>query len=154
MKNETQTNLLIRAGLALALALAIWSPIQALAAEPAEGKMMTEGKMKECCQAMKEQKEKLMAEMKAQDAELAVQVANMNSAPEDKKLGLMAAIVTRMVDQRTAMNARMEKMHEQMMGHMMQHMQMGKESMSKCPIMKGMDEKPEDAQNEHHEAQK
>jgi hypothetical protein len=29
---------------------------------------------------------------------------------------------------------------------MMQHMQMGKESMSQCPMMKGMDEKSGDAQ--------
>jgi len=134
---------LVRSILALALALAIWSPVQALAAEPAEGKMMTEGKMKDCCQAMKEQKDKLMAEMKAQDADLAAQVAAMNSAPEDKKLGLMAAIVTHMVEQRTAMDARMEKMQGGMMKHMMQHMQMGKESMSQCPMMKDMDEKSE-----------
>jgi len=116
--------------------------------------MMTEGKMKECCQTMKEQKEKLMADMKAQDAELAGEVATMNSAAEDKKLGLMAAIVTHMVEQRTAMNARMEKMQGEMMNHMMQHMQMGKESMSQCPMMKDMGEKKPGAQEEHHEEQK
>jgi hypothetical protein len=142
MNNKTNTNIL-RSILALTLALAIWSPVQALAADPAEGKMMTEGKMKDCCQAMKEQKDKLMAEMKAQDADLAAQVAAMNSAPEDKKLGLIAAIVTHMIEQRTVMNVRMEKMHEQMMEHMMKHMQMGKESVSKCSTMKGMDEKSE-----------
>jgi hypothetical protein len=142
MNNKTNTNIL-RSILALTLALAIWSPVQALAADPAEGKMMTEGKMKDCCQAMKEQKDKLMAEMKAQDADLAAQVAAMNSAPEDKKLGLIAAIVTHMIEQRTVMNVRMEKMHEQMMEHMMKHMQMGKESMSKCSTMKGMDERSE-----------
>jgi hypothetical protein len=125
----------------LALALAIWSPAQSQSAEPAEGKMMMEGKMMERCQAMKEQKEKMMAEMKAQDADLTAQVAKMNSAPADKKLDLIAAVVTRMVEQRTAMNARMAKMQEKMMQHMMQHMQMGKESMSQCPMMKGMDEK-------------
>ena len=99
--------------------------------------------MKECCQAMKEQKEKLMADMEAQDAELAGEIATMNSAAEDKKLDLMAAIVTHMVEQRTAMDARMEKMQGGMMKHMMQHMQMGKESMSQCPMMKDMDEKSE-----------
>jgi hypothetical protein len=142
MNNVTNTNL-VRSIFALTLALAIWSPVQALAAEPAGGKMMTEGKMKECCQAMKEQKEKLMADMEAQDAELAGEIATMNSAAEDKKLDLMAAIVTHMVEQRTAMDARMEKMQGGMMKHMMQHMQMGKESMSQCPMMKDMDEKSE-----------
>ena len=50
----------------------------------------------------------------------------------------MAAVITRMVEQRIAMDARMAKMQEEMMQHMMQHMQMGKESMSQCPMMKGM----------------
>ena len=98
------------------------------------------------CQEMKEQKQKMMADMNAQDAELTEHVARMNSAPEDKKLSLIAAVVTRMVEQRTAMNARMAKMQEKMMKHMMEHMQMGKESMSQCPMMKGTDDKSGDAQ--------
>ena len=53
MNIKTNTNL-VRSLLALTFALAIWSPVQSLAAEPAAGKTMTEGKMKECCQAMKE----------------------------------------------------------------------------------------------------
>jgi uncharacterized protein (DUF2336 family) len=94
--------------------------------------------MMESCRQMKEKKQKMMEDMKAQDAQLTQQVADMNAAPEDKKVGLMAAVVTRMVEQRIAMDAQMAKMHEEMMQHMMQHMQMGKDSMSKCPMMKGM----------------
>jgi hypothetical protein len=54
-------------------------------------------------------------------------------------------------------------MHEEMMDHMMQHMQMGKESMSQCPMMggmkgmkgmKGMDDKSAGAHKEHHEEEK
>ena len=106
MKNQTNTNLVIRSSLALALVLAIWSPVQARSAEPAEGKLMTEAKMMERCQEMKEQKQQMMEDMKAQDAELTAQVAEMNSAPEDKKMSLMAAVITRMVEQRIAMDAR------------------------------------------------
>ncbi|WP_340123618.1 hypothetical protein [Methylobacter svalbardensis] len=100
--------------------------------------MMTEAKMMGRCQNMMEQKQKMMEGMKSQDAELTEQLTRMNSAPADKKLGLIAAIVTRMVEQRTAMNARMAKMQEEMMQQMMADMQMGKKSMSKCPMMKGM----------------
>ena len=146
MKNQTNTNPLIRSSLALALALAIWSPLQTRAVEPADGKCMTEGKMMECCKEMKEQKEHMMAECKAQDAELSAQVAQMNSAPEDKKVDLIAAIVTHMVEQRTAMNARMGKMQEKMMKHMMHHMEMGKKSISQCPMMKDTDDKSGDAE--------
>jgi hypothetical protein len=160
MKKQTPAHLLVRSFLALALALAIWSPLQARSAEPAEGKMMMEGKMKEQCQQMKEQKQKMKEDMKAQNAELTEQLSQMNSAPDDKKVGLMAAVLTHMVEQRIAMDARMAKMEEEMMQHMMQHMQMGKESMSQCPMMKGMkgmkgmDNKSAGAHKEHQEESK
>jgi len=96
--------------------------------------------MMERCQEMMQQRQKMMEDMKAQDAELTEQVATMNRAPENQKLGLMAAVLTRMVEQRTAMNAQMEKMQARMMQHMMEHMQMGKESMAQCPMMKGMND--------------
>ncbi len=178
MNIQTNTNPVIRSGFALALALVTWLPTAATAAaepmkpmkggehqmmldeadtkQPADGKMMMETNMMQRCQAMKEQKEKMMADMKAQDAELTAQVAKMNSAPADNKLDLIAAVVTRMVEQRIAMNERMEKMRGQMMQHMMQHMQMGKESMSQCPMMKGMkemDDKSGDAHQGHQEEQ-
>jgi len=157
MNNQTNTNLVIRSSLALALALAIWSPVQARSAAPAEGKNMTEAKMMERCQEMKEQKRKMMEDMKAQDAELTEHVAKMNSAPEDKKMSLMAAVITHMVEQRITMDAREAKMEEEMMKHMKQHMQMGKDSMSQCPMMKGMkgmDDKSGGAHKEHQEEQK
>ena len=138
MKQQTNTALVMCAGLALALTLAIWSPIRAQAAEPADGEVMTEATMMEQCKAMQEQKQKMREEMKAQDAQLTEQLAQMNSAPADKKLDLLAAVVTKMAEQRIAMDARMAKMQQEMMPHMMQHMQMGKESMAQCPTMKGM----------------
>jgi hypothetical protein len=69
----------------------------------------------------------------------------------------MAAVFTKMVEQRITMDARKAKMEEEMMKHMMQHMQMGKESMSQCPMMKGMkgmDEKSAGAHKMHQEEQK
>lgn len=154
MKNQTHTNLLIRSSLALALALAIWSPTPARSAEAAEGEKVTEAKMMEQCQEMKAQKAKMKADMKVHDAQLTEQLTEMNRAPQDKKTDLMAAVVTHMVEQRIAMDARKAKMEEEMMQHMMQHMQMGKESMAKCPMMKGMDEKSGDAHKEHQQEQK
>ena len=156
MKNQTHTNLLIRSSLALAMTLAIWSPVQSQSAEPAEAKQM-EGKMMEGCEKMKEEKEKMKADMKAQNAELTERVAKMNSASPDKKLELMAALITRTLEQRIAMDARKAKMEEEMMKHMMKHMEMGKESMAQCPMMKGMkgmDEKSADVHKEHTDAQK
>ncbi len=151
MKNQTNTALGIRSGLALALALAIWSPVHAQSPEPAEGKTVTAARMMERCQEMKQQKQNMKDDMKAQNAQLTEQLANMNRAPEDQKTGLMAAVLTHMVEQRIAMDARKAQMEEAMMQHMMQHMQMGKESMSQCPMMKGigdMDEKSAGAYKE------
>jgi hypothetical protein len=157
MKNQTPPNFLIRSSLALAAVLAIWTPVRAEMAAPAEGKNMMEGKMMDRCQEMKEQNNKMMAEMKAQDAELAAQVAAMNSAPDSQKLALVTAIVTHLVEQRTAMNTQKAKMEDEMMKHMMRHMQMGKDSISQCPMMKemkDMGEKSTDAHPEHHEEKK
>lgn len=107
--------------------------------------------MMEKCEEMKEEKQKMQAEMKAQDAELTAAVATMNSAAPDKKIDLLAGVVTRLVDQRTAMHVNMAKMEEKMMKHMMSHMEKGKESMSKCPMMKDMDGKSDAAHADHHE---
>ncbi len=154
MKKQTCASLIIHSSLVLALALTLGAPLQAQSAEHMAGKNMTDGKMMDQCQEMMAHKQKMMADMKAQDAELTAQVAKMNSAPQDQKLDLIAAVVTRMVEQRIAMDERKAKMHDEMMQHMMQHMQMGKESMAKCPMMQGMDEKSGDAHKAHQEKQK
>jgi hypothetical protein len=62
-----------------------------------------------------------------------------------------------MLEQRISMDARKAKMEDEMMEHMMKHMEMGKKSMAKCPMMKdmkGMDHKPTDADKEPSEAKK
>ncbi len=165
---KTKHNLLkdgLSSGFAFALAFAVWLPVTTQAQDestpmkpmngaehqkmttPAEGKekIPMGGKMTESCKAMMEKKQAMIKKMKAQDAELSEQAAKMNSAPSDKKTGLMADIVTQLVEQRTARDEQKEKMEETMMKHMMQHMKMGKESMAKCPMMKDMDEKSPDA---------
>ena len=156
MKHHTNPHFVICSGLALAFVLAVWSPVQAQSAAPAEVKHPMEATMMERCKEMKQQKQKMMADMKAQDDQLMEQVAEMNRAPHDKKIGLMAAVLTHMAEQRIAMDARKAKMDEEMM----QHMQMGKDSMLQCPMMKDMKgmkdmgDKSEDAHKEHHEEQK
>lgn len=159
MKNQTKSNMLIRTILAssliLALSLAIWNPARAQSAAPAEAKPNPAAQVTDPSMAMMEHHQKMMADMKAQDAQLTEQVAAMNSAPESTKLDLLAAIVTKMAVQRTAMTARMESMHDEMMKTMKsrmmnQQMHMDEAPMSKPPMMngmKGMDDKPADAPN-------
>ena len=154
MTNRTNTNLIVCSGLALALVLTIWSSVQSQTPGPAEGKKTVEGTKMGDCKEMMQQRHKMMEDMKAQDAELTELVAKMNGAPEDKKVDLMANIITKMVEQRAAMTGRMEKMHMHTMQHMMQHMEKGKESMSQCPMMKGMKDmgdKSGNAPKEHQE---
>lgn len=149
MNNRTITNLIIGSFLSLALAMVIWSPIHSQSGATAEKKMMDD-KMMNDCQEMMEQKQKMMAEMKAQDADITAQIAKMNSAADNKKLDLLAAVVTHMAEHRASMNVKMEEMHEEMMNHMMKHMQMGQESMSQCPMMMGMKNMDEKAAHEHN----
>jgi hypothetical protein len=150
MNLQLSKNFAVRTGLALAMALAVWSPASSQSPEPAKAKKMPmedkamkgkamEGKPMEHSKMMMDRCQAMMTEMKAQDAELATQIAAMNSATPEAKVELMAAILTKMAQQRTAMNTQMADMH---MG-MMQHMQMGKGSMSQPSMMKSMDKKPE-----------
>ncbi len=123
-------------GVSLALIVLLASTVRS--AEPAKADPVAGGSMMDDCRKMQEHKQKAMAAMKAEDAELAKQVAAMNSAPENKKVALMAALLTRMVEQRAAMHQQAEKMHEEMTQHMMKHAGMGGDSMAQCPMMTRM----------------
>lgn len=65
-------------------------------------------------------------------------VAKMNTASGMEKMAATATVVTEMVTQRRTMRDGMMKMQQGMMGHMMEHMQAGKDSMASCPMMKQM----------------
>jgi hypothetical protein len=55
-------------------------------------------------------KEQMMSSSKEQDAELDQLVAEMNSAPADKKLDAVATLLNKLVRQRKAMHEQMQKM--------------------------------------------
>ena len=90
------------------------------------------------CQAMMAEHEKMMADMKAADHRLDDFVATMNAASGTEKMAATATVVTEKVTQDRTMRDGMMKMQQDMMGHMMEHMQAGKESMASCPMMKQM----------------
>jgi hypothetical protein len=87
------------------------------------------------CQTMMAEKEKMTADMKAADQRLDGLVTAMNAASGMEKTAATAAVVSEIVTQDRAMRDGMMKMHEDMMGHMMEHMQAGAESMASCPMM-------------------
>jgi hypothetical protein len=72
----------------------------------------------------------MMSKWKDQEAELDKLVADMNSAPADKKVDAIAAVVTKLIEQRKAMHEGMQKiMREEgkdmiKMGRMMMMMRM------------------------------
>ena len=88
------------------------------------------------CKAMMAEHEKMMAEMKTADQRLDQLVTKMNSAAGQEKVDATAAAVTEIVAQRRTMRDRMMQIHQGMMGHMMEHMQAGPQSMAMCPMMK------------------
>ena len=90
------------------------------------------------CQAMMADQDKMMAEMKAADQRLDDLAAKMNAASGAEKADATAAVVNEMITQRRAMRDGMMKMQQEMMGHMTEHMQAGKDSMAACPMMKQM----------------
>jgi hypothetical protein len=93
------------------------------------------------CQAMMAEHEKMMTDMKAADQRLDDLVVKMNAASGMEKTAATASVVTEMVAQRRTMRDGMMKMQQDMMVHMMEHMQAGKDSMAMCPMMKHMGDK-------------
>ena len=146
---------------ALASAAVLFSPLPLQSGEPAEEPPGAE-KMLDSCRKIKEQKQKIQEDIKAQNAELSALARKMNGAPADLQLDLMAALVTKMIEQKAATDARRAKLEQEMMTHLMQHMQhMQKtgEPKCQCPMMKERkdlkkekdpEEKSDEDHKEHH----
>jgi hypothetical protein len=92
----------------------------------------------------------MISKWKEQEAELDKLVADMNSAPSDKKIDAIAAAVTKLVEQHKAMHERMQKMMtEDGKGMMkMARMMMMMRMMDK---MTGSDQEgPGESEHSHH----
>lgn len=131
----------VMAGCAAVIISAVPGPAAQMSHMPqhaAMDKMNPPSGMEAKCQAMMAEREKMMTDMKAADQRLDGLVARMNTTSGTEKMTATAAVVTEMVtEQRTARDGMM-KMHQDMMSHMMEHMQAGKDSMAMCPMMKQM----------------
>jgi len=101
-------------------------------------KTMPQPDMAAKCKAMMAEMDRMMAATKTADEGLNDLVAKMNAAAGMEKADAIAAVVNEMVRQRRTMRDGMMKMEQDMMGHMMEHMQAGKDSMATCPMMKQM----------------
>ena len=95
----------------------------------------------------------MMSKWKEQEAELDKLVADMNNASSDKKVDAIAAVVTKLVEQRKAMHEGMQKMMTQggkdmmKMGRMMMMMRM----MRMMDRMMGSDqESPGESEHPQH----
>jgi hypothetical protein len=78
---------------------------------------------------------------KDQDVELDKLVAEMNSAPADKKLDAVAAVLTKLVEQRKTMHEHMQKMMSAN----------EKEGMGMCRMMMGTEKEADhDGKQSHH----
>ena len=86
---------------------------------------MMGGPMMERGAKMMEMHQKMQEEMKAMEAETDKMVAEMNQATGQKKIDAMAALLTRLVDQRKMMYDKMSAMHADMMQMMMEGMGAG-----------------------------
>ena len=98
----------------LATLIAATLPLAAIVAEDAGKTETTDQKQEQSSEMMGMKgmmgKEQMMSNWKDQDAELDKLVAEMNSAPADKKLDAVAAVLSRLVEQRKAMHQQMQEM--------------------------------------------
>jgi hypothetical protein len=126
----------------LTILLAVVFPLVGVLAEDTGKSETTESTQQQPSEPSDEMgKGQVMASLKDQDTELDKLAAEMNSASPEKKLDAVAAVVTKLVEQRKAM-------HEQLQ-NMMGSNDEKKKSM--CPMM-SMDTKddPSDGNGHHH----
>lgn len=99
----------------------------------------TQRDMKAECQAMMAMHKQMMTDMAASNSELDRLVDQMQSATSERaKLDATAAVVAKLVEQREAMQTRMDRAHMAAMGHIMHHMQANGANMADCPMMREM----------------
>ena len=121
----------------LAALIAATIPLTAVRAEEA-GQTETSDQKQEQTSDTMGMKGKMMSNWKEQDAELDKLVAEMNNAPAEKKLDAVAAVLTKLVEQRKAMHGQMQKM-----------MAVNEKGMGMCRMMMGMDKEGDD-HSKHH----
>ena len=119
----------------LATLIAATLPLTAI---PAEDTGETTDQKQEQSSDTMGMKGKMMSNWKDQDAEVDKLVAEMNAAPADKKLDAVAAVLTKLVEQRKAMHEHMQKMMSAN----------EKEGMGMCRMMMGTDKEGDHSQ--HH----
>jgi hypothetical protein len=116
-------------------------PLIAVTAEDSSKSEATDQKQEQGCDTKMNGmmgKGQMMSSWKEQDAELDKLVSEMNSATSDKKVDAVAAVLTKLVEQRKAMREQMEKMMSAD----------EKEAMGMCRMMMGM--KMEDSHTGEH----
>jgi hypothetical protein len=122
----------------LATLIAATLPLAAIVAEDSGKTETTDQKQEQNAGMMG--KGQMMSNWKEQDAELDKLVAEMNSAPADKKLDTVAAVLTKLVQQRKSMHEQMQKM-----------MAANEKGMGTGRMMMGMDKGGDhDGEHSHH----
>lgn len=104
-------------------------------AKPVVAQAKPDAAMEAKCKAMMADHDKMMADMKVADQRLDGLVTKMNAAKGMDQPVATAAVVTQMVKDHQTMRDAMMKSNHDMMTHMMEHMQAGKDSMASCPMM-------------------
>src|SRR6266699_2190225 len=111
----------------LATFVAATLPLAAIIAENSSKTETTDQKQEQMGMKGMMGKGEMVSNWKEQDAELDKLVTEMNSAPVDKKLDAVAAVLTKLVEQRMAMHEQMQKMMSRN----------EKEGMGMCRMMMG-----------------
>jgi maltooligosyltrehalose synthase len=94
--------------------------------------------MMQKCQQMMAAKQQMMTDLKQSDQELTNLAQQMKSSQGEQKIQAIEQILSKMVEQRTSMHARMMDQQHGMMKHMGEHAGSGGPmGMMNCPMMQG-----------------
>jgi hypothetical protein len=142
-RNTFQTTLILAASTALGFSIhSLYAKPDTEKVMPGAGMMGGKPMPMNANPSMIEAHQQMMAEMTQKDSELSELIVKLNRAPQDQKITVLTDIVTRLVDQQTAMHKGMDRMHKMMVTCMMP---MGaNKSATNCPMNQNAEEKPDE----------
>lgn len=115
MDQFTNSNVIIGSRLALAMSMAIRSPVRRSFGIPSIGKSVELTKIYRRCEALKNRSLKLLDELKEEDGRIAFDAARMRNSADREATRRIGKVMGKVMKQQISLHSKMEKLLDAMM---------------------------------------
>lgn len=126
----------------LALAVAWYYPSHLKAGELPSPLDFPKGFITRGCEELKQQRDKLRSDTRLQGVAMTRELAKMNAASAEEYPRLLSLVVNQIAVQQSAMAERQAQLDDDMLEHVMKHIQLGGDSVAPCPLIRRIELAP------------